>query len=499
MLSGVMERMMSGAGVLNSSLSVMSKDIYLVGAFIFIVLSVTGYLLGISMYSVDSWTYYELSKTVFGDDFYRFNTYRSYFSEEYSASFPLGYPVILAIAHAIFGETPLTALGVNAAIATATWVLIIRLASKVGISPLSGLAIATSLVGCTFYLEETLSGRSIPAAIFFFVGAIYAWFSKRPFVSGLLLGFSVLIRFDYLVYALLFHLTIVVLSYKHIRSIAGMAMGFSLGLSPWIIYSIIHFDRLWVSDNSWIALSALPAYAVDFPAKASVTLLDNPAMWLDRITSNIAPLTLKVIDSAPRFPAFVLLSTFLLYILLSNKTVPRLKVLFFIFIIAASFVPYILTGYSDRRYFSLAFLCASGFMIFFIERTHLSNAARAAYNTILFAALLLSVALGGAYLTHKSWQGIQRLGEPDLALQQIELLQECHRKNPEVAYIFVGPVQSLAPPYGAVTGNRTAFIPSNFGRMTEHEKAAYFAHIKSFSFVSRPIDTNTCPSITSRN
>ncbi|MGF1643287.1 MAG: hypothetical protein ACFCUJ_06545, partial [Thiotrichales bacterium] len=62
-----------------------------------IALSVTGIKVGLTQYSPDSWSYYELSKTIFSGELYRFNTFRSYFSETYSAAFPLGYPVLIAL------------------------------------------------------------------------------------------------------------------------------------------------------------------------------------------------------------------------------------------------------------------------------------------------------------------------------------------------------------------------------------------------------------------
>ena len=81
-------------------------------------------LVGVSEFSPDSWAYFELSKSIFADRFYTFNTLRSYFSETYSASFPFGYPAILAVTHLLFGADPRLAIGVNLAAATASWFLI---------------------------------------------------------------------------------------------------------------------------------------------------------------------------------------------------------------------------------------------------------------------------------------------------------------------------------------------------------------------------------------
>ena len=57
--------------------------VYLIMAFFALLYASASSVLGISEFSPDSWAYFELSKTVFSDNFYKFNTFSSYFSNEY--------------------------------------------------------------------------------------------------------------------------------------------------------------------------------------------------------------------------------------------------------------------------------------------------------------------------------------------------------------------------------------------------------------------------------
>ena len=76
------------------------------------VFTILAIIFGTSMFSPDSWSYYELSKTIFTNNFYEFNTYRSYFSDLKSAAFPFGYPIVLATINLI-SENPINAVFIN--------------------------------------------------------------------------------------------------------------------------------------------------------------------------------------------------------------------------------------------------------------------------------------------------------------------------------------------------------------------------------------------------
>jgi hypothetical protein len=448
---------------------------------------------GLAMYSPDSWAYFELAKTVFSGEFYEFSTYRSYISDVYSASFPLGYPVLLAVGQQLFGAEPLIAVWLNVAIATATWLLVMRLASQMAISPLAGFVLAWSLVLWGPYLDEVFSGRSIPAALFMFLLACSAWFSRRLFVCGLLLGYSALIRFDYLVFALLFQIAVFWFALKiHGRSLCRLVLGFLLGLAPWMVYSLTHFGKFWVSDNSWVALSATPAFVLDFPAVAAVTAFDDPIAWIARLVSNIAPLVGSITSAAQSFPILLVVGVAFVVVFRDMERSARQRSLIQVSILFLSVLPYLLTGYFNDRYFALLLLSTAGVFLYSVELAPPRRDRTLLFHGAVLAAWALCLVNGGRYLTEKSSWGLPDGVAAERFSRQIGILDRCHAATPQVTYIFTGSARRLAPQYGALTGRRAAYSPSNFARMTTAEKSAYFDRMKPFILIDRMPEQGAC-------
>lgn len=441
----------------------------------------------LSMYAPDSWSFFELARTVFSGEFFKFTTYRSYFSEPYSSSFPLGYPVLVSAAHLVFGAHPLAAVWMNVLIAAATWPLILRLATRLGLSPLVGFAMASSLALWTFYLVEVLGGLSQPAALLLFLTGASLYLSGQLFLSGLFLGLAALVRFDYLAFALVFLLGALLLGRRSLaRKLPLSAAGFAAGISPWVVYSLTHFGRLWVSDNSWVAFSALPAFVLDFPAAAAVTAFDNPGMWLARVAGNLGPLAKMIAAAALRFPLVIALGLLFVYCYRSLDRAVRLRAIACLALLCASLGPYLLTGYTDKRYFGLPFLVACVVFAHSVESWTRTRGRRVAYHVLILLSLACSLLLGGRYLAWRSWSGIEQLNEPDTIQSLIETLAQCHAGTPEATYIFMDRADvTPAARYGATTGRRAAFIPSNFDRMTREEKDRYLERMKPYV----PIET----------
>ena len=461
-------------------------------AILLAILATSGFVIGLSQFSPDSWAYFELTKSILEGDFYKFNTYRSYYSDIYSTSFPLGYPALLSAIQFITGIGAHAAVIVNVLAAAATWVTIIRLSEKLNLTPLAGLAIATSLIFFTPYLNEVHSGRSIPFAILLFLFAINAFISKYSFLSGLLLGFSVLVRFDYLLYSLLFMVALILLVRNRDNNTPIMILGFIVGMLPWISYSQIHFGKFWISDNSWVALSALPAFVVDFPAAPIISASDNPLLWIDRILSNIFPLARSIISSALRFPLILFLSLFLLLNIHCLDSKKRLHTALLLLLLCVSVAPYLLTGYFDSRYFSLVFVITSGIIIFLCESSILNISKLISFKILLIMSMVLSILTGWAYIAKQSLSGIINSEKFDAEEASILYLNECHSHQPDVTYIFTNN-SIFAARYGAITGNRAAFIPSNYNRLTEELKEQFLKKMHPYAFISIPIETDKCP------
>ncbi|NOT10843.1 MAG: hypothetical protein HOP23_03250 [Methylococcaceae bacterium] len=348
---------------INNRLGQRYSVLYVLVFFSVSLFSVSHYI-GIALFNPDSWAYFELAKTVFTDNFYKFNTFRSYFSNEYSASFPFGYPVLIALAHHVVGLSPMVAVGVNICLAISTVWLIFKIGAVLQLPPISSFAIASGLLFFPGYSEEVLGGTAMPLAVLTFLAASYAWALRYPLIAGVLLGCAALVRFDYLIYGLLFQVAVCVVRKKKRSNSSYLFIGFWLGTLPWSIYSYSHFGKLWISDNSWVAMSALPAHVLDFPPAAVVSASDDPLMWITKLLVNFRYLIRAIKHSIINFPLVICLSVFVLANWFKIKTVVKLRVAVLFFILLVCMLPYILTGYMVNRYFSLLWLMTS-FILFY--------------------------------------------------------------------------------------------------------------------------------------
>jgi hypothetical protein len=452
-------------------------------------LAVLAARLGDSGFSPDSWAYFELAKSVFGDEFYRVNTYRSYFSETRSASFPFGYPLLIAAVQQVVGVHPMAAVGINIAAAVGTALLIVSICRREGVPELAQAALVLSLLLYDGYMDEVLFGRSIPLAILCFVGAFRLVLASRHFAAGLLLGAAALVRFDFLVFGILFLAAMPLLTRRRAPELAAAAAGFLLGIAPWVAYSLAYFGKPWVSDNSWIALAAARAYVADYPAAAAATAFDAPGQWLLRVASNIPGLFKFLVSWSFQYPLAVFLGLFAAACWLVRRRRPERKTVLVLAVLLASLFPYALTRYFDNRYFALLFLSLSFFLMLRLRDERLRGMGLPA---VAFLALLATLVLGAksiAGIVHKA-----DLAQEGRALEDrfISSLQACQRARPEIRYIFLGEASRLAPRYGATTGGLAAFIPSNFAGMGEGERQAYLEKMKPYALIDKITETYPC-------
>jgi len=435
--------------------------------------------IGVMLFNPDSWFYIEMSETVFNGDFYRFHTNRSYFSTEYSAAFPPGYPVALALARVVFGGATLTSGVLNICAAAATVYALFKICGLLNFHGLARLAVACALLLYPQYMDELFAGKAMPLAVLFFVFSFYALLTKRVFLSGVLLGGSALVRFDFLVYALCFQCAVFVLNRKPKDALLSFC-GVLLGIAPWVVYSFTRFGEFWVSDNSWVAVSAMKAYVLDYPAAPAVSALVNPGLWLARLFGNIPPLVKSVFSSSAGFPllyVFLAASLFKWRALLPGA---KNKLLLICLFVVLSLFPYLLTGYYDKRYFALVFLVLSVAFIYTAReaKLHLSGFA--------VLGLLLTFYGGGAYLTDTLARAADysKYKLPAENRRIAELLA-CHQKHPDHTLIFSADTLYLTAWYGLTTGMKAASLPTNFERMTDLEKQFYFESMRPYLKVSK--------------
>ncbi|WP_460427592.1 hypothetical protein [Azotobacter armeniacus] len=451
-------------------------------------------LVGVHKFSQDSWSYFELSKSVFSGDFYRFNTIRSHFAETYSAAFPMGYPVALSAIQLIAGKAPEAALLLNCLIVVATAYILIKISDEIQLPRIYGISIAFSLLFYIPYIDEALAGRSMPLAILLFSLAGLNYLRGFFWGAGIFLGLSALVRFDFLVHSIIFLLAGSLNKWHEPKIFLLMVSGFFIGIIPWPFYSYLHFGKFWISDNSWVAMSALPARVLDYPATPIVSASENFTLWLSRVTNNTYGLLKDAARACMFFPLLpVLLGVALCKIRYSTKAI-NARLAIGAILIASATLPYLLTGYFTIRYYAPHLLCAAFLLAKHIVRTKDIRIAWLSTEGIVVISVFFALTIGLFYLSKSTLSGYARTDDMRKELQIIESLRQCHVLNPELTYIF-DPASGLNYfKYGAITGMRAAGLPANFRRMSENQKEDFFSHMMPYAWIEAFSNNSQCPS-----
>jgi hypothetical protein len=287
---------------------------------------------------------------------------------------------------------------------------------------------------------------------------------------------------------LLFIAGVALLDNDRRRQVGWWLLGLLLGMSPWITYSWLHFGRFWISDNSWVALSALPAFTRDFPARASMTVFDAPEIWFARVFGNFRGLFWALSRAVLSFSPLIALMLLTVWVAPRVQWAQKIRYGLALLIIGASLAPYALTGFFDQRYFvallmawslTLALLCTAS--------------ARPLMHGFLAVALCSSLLTGGRYLAGSSWSSYNKIQEGtfDQDVGFLNALHECHLQRPNHTLIFTN--STLRSRYGATFRMKVAGIASNLEHMSVTEKQTYFTYMEPFLIIDDSFDPNECP------
>jgi len=210
-----------------------------------------------TLYSVDSYSYYEMSRTIFGD-FGLVNATRQYtVFTDYGISFPYLFPAAIAVFDFFTGFGIFSGTCVNITAALVSFYLILKISSRLSKSPIPGLLVSFVLFFNTDYLSEITAARAVPLSLLcallvldIISGAVKPG-GKELFLAGLFAGAGIVVRFDFLVITgLLGAGWVIIFKKKFLKPVIFYALGALVFTAPWIIYSLVHFNTLWVSDNN---------------------------------------------------------------------------------------------------------------------------------------------------------------------------------------------------------------------------------------------------------
>jgi hypothetical protein len=338
-------------------------------------------------YSPDSWALYELSRTVFGGDFYRFTHFRSYASlSDYSSAFPPMTPALIAGLDAQTGSGARSGLYLAFAAFLAFAAASEWIGRRVTGTAWVGLGAALLvLTGPKMLVDELAAGRTIPLQLALYALVLIGLLggaritAARAAAIGLVAGLAILNRFDALLLPLLVAGAIGWLTRRAVPVLAALATA-AIAVSPWVVFSLAVHGTPFATDNAGTALSLDPAaFVTDWWPSARPTLADDPAAWAWRVLGSLGRY-LHTAASLAASPLGVLLVGVLglwagLHGLAARRPAARraelpeaqLRLLaLFAAGMAALTLPQIVTGYAEPRYFTaivwaaaLAALCAA--------------------------------------------------------------------------------------------------------------------------------------------
>lgn len=315
-------------------------------------------------FSPDSYMYYDISKTTF-NDYGNTGIIRQYIIDSiYNCSFPYFYPLCLFIVDRLTGLGLYSGVLIDIYAMLFTLLLITKLSRRITSKARCGLIAFVVLVTSPFYLDEVCGGRPIPVSLLLIIiilGIFYSLFTIekdslfRAPVLGLVVGLAAVTRFDNLPLTAYCFLVLLFVSRKKIRDIVLYLCGMLISVSPWIVYSLVRFNKPWITDNSgtlFLVNYALPT-RVDLPGEKAPTLFSDPGMWFGSLFTTKILITFGlIICSLAGFICFIF-CCYWLFGSIKEKTATLANSKMFLVILLFYFLKtgmYVVVGYPEERY-----------------------------------------------------------------------------------------------------------------------------------------------------
>ena len=127
-------------------------------------------------------------------------------------------------------------------------------------------------------------------------------------------------------------------------------------LLPWMIYSLIHFQSLWISDNlgTMFLVETTVPNRVSVPGEFTATLFNSPKEWLIAFVHKAYAIAKSLIHCSITADMIVLLCLIVLVLQCKAKRISFSKIWFaagtFLVFYAGKTFMYALVGYEDTRY-----------------------------------------------------------------------------------------------------------------------------------------------------
>jgi hypothetical protein len=435
----------------------------------------------LSRYSPDSWAYWNMAQNIQAGNPFGIGVLRQFQTRPgVAASFPIGYPLILALMEFLLPVGARIGILVNILAMVVSASLLQRRFRPHGLAA-SGPAL---ILAATLFLplaDEIVSGRAIPMAVMMLIifVLLIEW-AKSPaswMAVGAWAAFGGLIRFDLL--PILLIAGSLVAFWRHSKAVdnagpAAWAVVGSVLVSGILVTATINALTIAVagepvpSDNARTVLATEPTYVRDYLPDGVETVLDDPFEWIRRIASNWAVVARSVFIAAVNgiVPFFVFVAAGQVARRQLPLLVPSLILAATSFVTVAGLM--LTTSYGDARYW-VPFVVSVLLVL-------VATSTIPAYSTrvriaALSLALLFALRLFPAQEIRDAWS---ELGSDPLSIPAVEGLDTtCLGRSDRVMLQFTGAASRLA----VVEGIRTSASPSN---LNDLDAAAQRRFVKEF-------------------
>lgn len=325
----------------------------------------------------DTWQVYDMSKYVFSDFGYMDQIRQHIVFTHYEMAFPPVMPVGIALINLVFD------MGVNASVYFNSIVLMLLVAAfsklfRSELYQLSGaIVLLFTMLGLTFTLVYLGGFTQILGFYLLVLSIIMLMQSKLTLkdcaVLGVLCGLNLMNRFDALAVAAVVLFIIPVVVYVNKKSIQKSVQSFAVyGFSllviclPWIIYSIVHFSSIFITDNGRRLFNIVDTRPSTFfsASNPALNIKDDFFGWANAFTGRVWTAIKACILAALKstlLPVIILAVIALLVVVIIKKMKIRnyyqlfkkkcnVRLIAVFLVILGQEALFLLTGYGDQRY-----------------------------------------------------------------------------------------------------------------------------------------------------
>lgn len=333
-------------------------------------------------FSPDSFSYYEISQT-FLKDFGNAPTIRQYvIPSDYSIAFPYLWPLFIFVINKITNLNLYSGILANIIISIVILIELLYISKKNTDDCDLGYLLVFIVFCNKYYLSEVVSARAIPLNIFLIFNGLYLIYKftknsnisdKSYLIPGAFLGAAVANRFDSIIAFVFFCITILIIDpNKGKKRVLYFVFGGLIFILPWIIYSLVRFNTLWITDNSGTFLyinTQLPNSIIESKDNY-LTIFDSPIKWIKSVITK--SYNVMISFSVCSYSSAILFIYSIISIVKYGEKKKEILPIFIVSIVVYYFVKtcmFCLVGYKDIRYHCETYFIVTIFVILNSFRT----------------------------------------------------------------------------------------------------------------------------------